>query len=245
MLKRFAALVCILAVSWSAASKTEAKLDSEKIKGLIQGMLGLSVTSVQDSPMPGVAEVITERGVFYTSYDGKFLLQGKLYGIDGGVVNYTEESLAQVRLDGVKRFEDDMIVFKAKEEKYVVNVFTDITCGYCRKMHDQIEDYNDLGITVRYLAYPRAGVQDRSGGLSKGFKDLRSIWCHEDSASAMTKAKQGSTPAQRICDAPIAEEFAFGQQVGVSGTPAMILENGFLLPGYREPQDLVKILASM
>ncbi|WP_206483780.1 bifunctional protein-disulfide isomerase/oxidoreductase DsbC [Thalassotalea sp. G2M2-11] len=207
--------------------------------------IGLEVVSAKPSPMAGLIEVVTSQGMFYTSSDGKFLIHGKLYGLAGNnVVNHTEESLAKVRVDGMKQFENDMIVYPAKNEKHVITVFTDITCGYCRKLHKQMDQLNDKGITVRYLAYPRAGVKDQFGQLSQGFKDLRSIWCHENPAEALTKAKLGSSVAQRVCDKPIEDEFNFGRQIGVSGTPAIIFDNGFMLPGYKEPDAILSILES-
>lgn len=207
--------------------------------------LGLNVVSVKASPLNDLVEVVTNQGLFYASKDGKYLMRGTLYGItSNNVVNHTEESLAQVRVDGMKRFENDMIVYRAKDEKHVITVFTDITCGYCRKLHKQMDELNDKGITVRYLAYPRAGVKDQLGQYSQGFKDLRSIWCNEEPQQALTKAKLGSSVAQRICDKPIEDEFNFGRQVGVSGTPAIIFNNGFMLPGYKEPSALLSILES-
>jgi thiol:disulfide interchange protein DsbC len=218
--------------------------DGQALANKLTASLGMKVSSVKPSAMPGVVEVITDQGLFYASADGKFLLHGKMYGLGNDVTNLTEESLAQVRIDGMQKFEKDMIVFAAKNEKHVVTVFTDITCGYCRKMHDQIDDYNDKGITVRYLAYPRAGVKDRTGQYSQGFKDLRSIWCHEDPKTALTKAKTGSSVAQRICQKPIEDEFYFGRQVGVSGTPAIMLANGMMVPGYQDPSKLFTLLES-
>ena len=226
-------------------TKNNAQFDEEHIKSQIFNILGLKVTSATPSEVPGLAEVVTNQGLFYASYDGKYLLQGKLYGLGANVRNITEESLAKVRVEGVSNFEDDMIVYPAKNEKHVVTVFTDITCGYCRKLHEQMDDYNDKGITVRYLAYPRAGVKDRMGNFTQGYKDLLSIWCNEDPTTALTKAKAGINVAQRICDKPIEAQFNFGRQVGVSGTPAIITDSGFMMPGYREPGELLKILESL
>jgi len=215
------------------------------IKAKLTQSLGFNVASIKPSPMAGLVEVITDQGLFYASTDGSFLLHGKMYGLGESVSNLTEESLAQVRIDGMVKFSDAMIVYPAKNEKHVVTVFTDITCGYCRKMHEQMDDYNDKGITVRYLAYPRAGVKDQAGGYSQGFKDLRSIWCHEDPNAALTKAKSGSNVAARVCDKPIEKEFDFGRQVGVTGTPAIMLTDGMMIPGYQDPDKLLMLLETV
>lgn len=225
-----------------------AQIDSTEfaaVKAKLSQSLGFQIDSIKHSKMPGVVEVLTDQGLFYASADGSYLLHGKLYGLNSGVSNLTEESLAQVRIEGMGKYADAMIVYPAKNEKHIVTVFTDITCGYCRKMHEQMDDYNDKGITVRYLAYPRAGVKDRSGSYSQGFKDLRSIWCHEDPQMALTKAKAGSSVAARICEMPIEEEFDFGRQVGVTGTPAIMLSNGMMVPGYQDPSKLFTLLETV
>jgi len=220
-------------------------LDVDFLKAKISRSLGLTVTKVEKSPMPDIALVITDQGLFYASYNGDFLIHGKVYSLGDEVTDISEASLAKVRLEGLKTFKDDTITYKAKDEKYVVTVFTDITCGYCRKMHGEMADYNDLGITVKYLAYPRAGIKDRTGNLSQGFKDLRSVWCSDDSAAALTLAKSGSSIANRICETPIEAQYDFGRQIGVNGTPAIILSNGTMIPGYQPAAQLEKLLKTI
>lgn len=217
-------------------------LDTDFLKAKINRSLGLTVVKVEATAVPGIALLVTDQGLFYASYNGDFFIQGKVYSLGSTVTDIGEESLAKVRLAGLETFKDDMIVYKAKNEKYVVSVFTDITCGYCRKMHEQMADYNARGITFRYLAYPRSGIKDRAGNLSQGYKDLRSVWCSDNSAEALTKAKSGIGIANRICEAPIEAQFNFGRQIGVNGTPAIILSNGMMVPGYQPPAQLEELL---
>ena len=153
--------------------------------------------------------------------------------------NETEEALVGVRKEGLARFNDDVIEFKAKDEKYAITIFTDITCGYCRKLHNQIEEYNAMGITVRYLAFPRGGLG------SKSHDDLVSIWCATDPQAAMTNAKAGGAVSAKECETSVAEQFAFAQQVGISATPSIIMEDGTLEPGYRPPEQLLQLLAAL
>jgi thiol:disulfide interchange protein DsbC len=222
-----------------------AAFDAEALKIKLSSKLGLVVEQVIATPMLGLAELVTDQGLFYASYDGNYLIQGKLLGLGQNITNLTEQSMAKVRVKGMEKFSDDMIVYPAKNEKHTITVFTDITCGYCRKLHEQMDDYNDKGITVRYLAYPRAGITDREGKLTQGYKDLRSVWCNEDPAMALTKAKSGSGIPARICEKPIKEEFDFGRRVGVTGTPAIMLANGMMLPGYRGPDDMISMLEKL
>jgi thiol:disulfide interchange protein DsbC len=226
-------------------SSNDTVLNVELLKEKFSKNLGMKVDKIEATPIPGIALVVTEQGIFYASYNGDFLIHGKVYSLGDTVINLTENSLAEVRLKGIETFKDDTIVYKAKNEKYVVNVFTDITCGYCRKMHEQMDDYNARGITFRYLAYPRSGIKDQIGNYSKGFKDLRSVWCNEDSALALTKAKSGSGIANRVCESPIEAQFNFGRKVGVSGTPAIILSNGTMIPGYQPPEQLEALLKTI
>lgn len=222
-----------------------AQLNAEFLKARIKIKLGLEVEKVEATPVPGIALLITNQGLFYASYNGDYFIQGKVYSIANDVTDLAEESLAKMRVEGMDKFKNDMIVFKAKDEEYVVTVFTDITCGYCRKMHKQMAEYNALGITFRYLAYPRSGIKDRMGNDSEGFKDLRSVWCADDPKAAMTAAKNSQNIAYRICDISIEEQFDFGRQVGVNGTPAIMLANGIMVPGYQPPAKLKQLLMSL
>ncbi|WP_371188721.1 bifunctional protein-disulfide isomerase/oxidoreductase DsbC [Thalassotalea maritima] len=199
--------------------------------------VGLKVESIKPSKMANLYEAFTDQGLFYTSADGKFLIQGKLYQMsDEGINSLTEESLSAERVAGMEQFKESMIVFPAKEEKYQVTVFTDLTCGYCRRLHEQVDTFNELGITVRYLAFPRGGI------ASQGYRDIRSVWCSEDQQTAMTTAKAGKQVDKKVCNQPVAEQYDFGKKVGVTGTPAIMLDDGLMIPGYKSAEDMHEIL---
>lgn len=253
MLKKIIAVLSICSVlsvahSVSADSVSEQKDTKQaeinkKIITLFEEKTRLKVISVHPSSIENMSEVVTDAGLFYATNDAKHFLAGKMYRDENNrLVDVSEERLGKVRLAGIAQFADDVIEYKAKDEKHVVTIFTDITCGYCRKLHAQMSEYNDLGITVRYLAFPRAGVYERSGQLTQGFEDLRSIWCHENPQEALTKGKNGELVAKRICDAPIEQQLNFGRQIGVNGTPAIVLESGQLIPGFQEPEALLRSL---
>ncbi|MDP5041588.1 MAG: thioredoxin fold domain-containing protein, partial [Paraglaciecola sp.] len=165
--------------------------------------------------------------------------QARVYNLDAGMLNETELALSKMRLAGVEEFKDSVIEYKAKNEKYVVDVFTDITCGYCRKLHGEMDKYNDLGITVRYLAYPREGLRGQT------YKNMVSVWCASDPQEAMDDAKNGQTVASKVCENKVAEQYAFGQQIGVNGTPNIILPDGSLIPGYQPPNLLEQALKAL
>lgn len=227
----------------SASNSTEPAINAVIKKNLANILqLGANVEmDISRAPDGNLWEVITPRGLFYVSDNGQFLLYGKMFDIsnEAGAINMTEEALAKVRLKGMKKFEDSMIIFPAEKPQYQVTIFTDTSCGYCRQLHSQMQEYNDLGITVRYMAFPRQGT---TGGT---YEQLRAIWCADDKQKAMTDAKAGErldTAKNQQCTAPIADQYAMGMKVGVSGTPAIVLEDGTMIPGYQGPAQLLQTL---
>lgn len=225
-------LLCIMSVSAEEAPTPETLAKSK-----IENMLQLEVSSVADAPVDGLLQVMTSRGLFYVSKDGQFLLHGRIYNMNEQMRNETEETLSAARIEGLKDFTDDMITFKAENERYAITVFTDITCGYCRKLHNEIANYNQRGITVNYLAYPRDGLS------SDSYNDMVSIWCAEDQQQAMTDAKALKRVSPKTCKTNIDEQYLFGQKVGINATPALVLEDGTLIPGYQPASQLEKVLA--
>jgi len=129
-----------------------------------------------------------------------------------------------------------MLIFAPKDYKYTVTVFTDIDCGYCRKLHAEIDQYNAKGIRVRYLMFPRAGVG------SPSYQKAVNVWCADDRNQALTRSKAGETLEEKQCKNPVADEYALGQMVGVTGTPAIFLADGELVPGYVPADRMESIL---
>jgi thiol:disulfide interchange protein DsbC len=228
--------LCLVVASAFSAVQTD---DFAATKVKVERKLGMKVTAIGDAPVPGLLQIVTNKGLFYTSEDGKYFLQARIYNLDEDMRNETELALTDMRIEGVEEFSDSVIEYKAENEKYVVNVFTDITCGYCRKLHNQMDEYNDLGITVRYLAFPR-------GGLNSGsYKNMVSVWCAEDPQKAMTEAKNGESIVPKKCATKVAEQYAFGQKIGVTGTPNIVLPDGSVIPGYQPPNKMAEALKAI
>jgi len=196
--------------------------------------LGMKNADIQQTPVNGLRAISTDSGVIYITEDGKHVLQGPMYDVSGAQpVNVTNQAL-MTKLEALKK---EMIVYKAKNEKHVITVFTDITCGYCHKLHQQMQDYNDLGITVRYLAFPRQGLN------SKTEKDMQSIWCTGNRKTSFDAAMRGDEITPATCKTSnIAKHFELGVQFGVTGTPAIVLEDGTLVPGYQPPKEMAAML---
>lgn len=191
---------------------------------------------------------LTSGEVLYSTPDGRFFIYGSMFEASpAGLVNLTAQRADTKRQTLLNTLDNkDLVVFASKgEEKAVVNVFTDVDCGYCRKLHREVPRLNELGITVRYLAYPRAGIySDQKQTLfTDSYKKLKSVWCDADRPAAMSKAKAtGFIKENLSCDAPIAAQFALGAEFGVRGTPAIVLSSGELVPGYMPAEELAQKL---
>lgn len=218
--------------SFAADQSKEEQTVRAALTSLVPG--GMSIESVRPSPVPGFYEVgLSGMTVVYVSTDGKYLLQGTLLDI-ASRENLTENARAGQRrgmLQAVKN--DQAILFSPKDPKYTVTVFTDVDCGYCRRLHQQIAEYNGLGIAVKYLFFPRAGLSSAS------YTKAVSVWCAPDRLKAMTEAKAGTDLPAATCDNPIANDFALGQEIGVEGTPAIYNADGVQLGGYLPPQQML------
>ncbi len=190
----------------------------------------IPVNEIRPAVLPNFYEVELSSGeILYASEDGQYLFTGDLYQIaEQGFKNISEERRMTKRADQITGMdEQQMVVFPAEgEEKGQITVFTDIDCAYCRKLHQEVPELNKMGIAVRYLGFPRAGVGSAS------YYTMVSVWCAENQLDAMTQAKRGETIEEKRCANPIADQYKQGQQLGVQGTPAIFLDDGRLLPGY-------------
>lgn len=193
---------------------------------------GITHMEISASPIDGLRTVLSDQGVFYASEDGNYFLQGSL-------VKITPEGpkdLSNLPLMGkLEAMSDHMIVFAAEKERHIVTVFTDTTCPYCQALHKAMQKYNDLGITVRYLAFPRNGIE------SKAAREMESIWTSADPKAAFTAAQQGDAVAEKAIDL-VAKQYALGVQFGVRGTPAIVLESGRVISGFVKPAELLQLL---
>lgn len=202
----------------------------------------VSIDSVSPSPAPGIAEVqITNGPLIYATEDGAyFFLNGDLHQTGAfGAINLTEERRAVVRKEQLAAISPkDMVVFKPEGETLdYISVFTDVTCFYCQKLHREVDQLNSMGIEVRYLAFPRGGIPSDSA------TKLATAWCSMDRQTTLTELKAGvEMPLNECADNPIAMQYQIGQQMGVSGTPAIITSAGQMIPGYRPAADLAALL---
>ena len=227
---KFAAIAAALLAA--APALADAQLDAvrEKVSAMFDM---ISPEDVNASPIPGWYTIQKGSVVAYVSADGRYLLQGDLIDLDNQV-NLTEASRNESRRELMASVGDEQtIVFAPEEVKYKVNVFTDVDCTYCRRLHSQIKDYMDRGIEVRYLLYPR------NGPTSPSWTTAEEVWCSPDRSNALTMAKLDRKFPSQDCDASIVQNhWNIGHEVGLTGTPAIVLDDGTLISGYLTPEQL-------
>lgn len=219
----------LLAISLNAVAQQDFSIVEEKIRGLAPNANSIAIS---ETPIEGILMVQLGGDIVYATADGKFLIQGRVVNLETRE-DLTETAKAEVRqelLGGIDTAKQ--ITFAPENPEYELTVFTDIDCGYCRKLHAQVEEYNENGISIHYMAFPRAGIG------SKSYDKAVSVWCAEDQQDAMTQAKMGSDPDPLQCENPIAEQYQLGMALGVTGTPALLTANGTLIPGYMPPEKL-------
>lgn len=191
------------------------------------------------SPIEGWYTIRRGAIVAYVSADGRYLLQGDLIDLDEQT-NLSEQERNKARIDMMKSVDDDQfITFSPDKVSHSVSIFTDIDCGYCRRLHNQIDEYLAKGIEIRYLLYPR------NGPTSDSWAKAEQVWCASDRNNALTMAKQDQSFESRTCDSSaVSEHYALGRDSGLRGTPTIILEDGTLVNGYLTPDRLAAALAA-
>lgn len=228
-----------LAVVLSNAALADAT-GEQKVRDAIKSMVPTAtIETIADSALPGFFEVVIGGNVLYASADGKYLVQGRIYDVamKRDLTEGKESGLRKLSVDKVGA--DKRIIFPARNPKHRITVFTDIDCGYCRKLHQEIAQYNDLGISVEYLFFPRAGLG------SPSFDKAVTVWCSADRNKALTDAKAGAVMNPITCGNPVTETFNLGQRVGVTGTPSIVAADGTLIGGYMPPATLLQRLEAI
>lgn len=199
----------------------------------------LEIVSLNRTALPNIFEVELNTGeMLYADISGDYLFAGDMYQTTpAGLMNLSSNSRQTRSIAKIAKVpEDEMIIFTPDTVKASITVFTDVDCTYCRKLHGEIDDLLAAGIEVRYLAYPRGG--EEAGSYSK----MISVWCSDDRNKALTQAKHGQNIPERLCDTPVLSHYQLGNELGISGTPALLFPDGRLIPGYVEAARLAEML---
>jgi thiol:disulfide interchange protein DsbC len=219
----------------AAAAQSPAKADPRV--EVASRIPGTKPEELRATPIAGMYELAHGADIAYVSADGKYAITGDLYDL-GKNDDLTETRRRELRARMIAAFpESEMLIFGPKDPKYTVTVFTDVDCGYCRKLHSQIAEYNRLGVRVRYLLYPRTEPN------SPSWIRAEQVWCSADRNAALTKAKLGQDLTNKPCaNNPVARIHTLGQDFALQGTPDIVLPSGEMFPGYVPPDVLVQHL---
>ena len=219
--------LCSLLLAGSAQAQEVSQDIQDQIRNSLKILLpGIQPDEIRATPLDNLYEVTFGARVIYLTADGRYLLQGKIIDLETRT-EITEQRLSELKQTAMAKVgEDQMIIFGPDDAKDTVTVFTDIDCGFCRKLHAEMDRYNEEGIRIRYLFYPRAGIG------SDSYKKAVSVWCADDRKAAMNKAKAGQDVEARTCENPVEMHYELGQTIRVTGTPALVLDDGEVVPGY-------------
>ena len=233
--------------AWSAGSEQQEQQKEAKIEAMLKAYIpNGKPDSIGESVVPGLYEAVYGAQVIYVTSDARYMFEGDVYDVKERK-NITEGKRQAGRMKVVDNInKDTYIEFKPKgETKYLVTAFTDIDCGYCRKLHKEMSKYNKLGIEIRYASFPRSGPN------TKSFYKAVNVWCAKDQQKAMTFAKSGATLEQlnnlekvdgKKCDDIIRTQYQTARQIGVTGTPTLVMSDGQVIPGYVPADRLLDIL---
>jgi len=224
----------------SSSSESMEILRSRLVQSLeVASRNQLQVLGVKATAMEGIYEVELSTGeLLYSDASGEFLFAGDLFQASpAGLVNLSEQTRQVRTKEKIAAIPtDEMIIFSPADKKATITVFTDVDCQYCRALHRDMEKLLEFGVEVRYLAYPRGG--ERAGSFAK----MNSVWCSNDRKRSLTQAKNGQNIPEFECENPILEHYALGNEIGISGTPAIVLPSGQVVPGYMDSENLAALL---
>lgn len=221
----------------SEADSTSAGVEPEQLlETLGQRLPGIAFSDISESNIPGLYEVVSDGQIYYVDESAEYLIDGSLIRLSDRA-NLTDARLGRIHMSLIEDMDEkDMLIYEPETaSNRSITVFTDISCGYCRRLHAELDTLLEEGVRVRYLLFPRAGLD------SQGRKDLESVWCADNPQDAMTNAKAGGEIVPKTCDSPIEKHVALAERLGLRGTPLIYTDSGEKIPGYRE----ASVLATM
>ncbi|MDX1492328.1 MAG: DsbC family protein [Pseudohongiellaceae bacterium] len=247
LIKTFALLSMVLASTQALGqtSKSEEMIWAEGLRDKLTKTLvaatnsSIEIVAISRTPFAGLIEIELNSGeTLFSDEEGEYLVTGDLFKAqENGLVNLSAQAKQGKIADWIAAVpEQEMIIFEPEETKATITVFTDVDCTFCRRLHSEIEQILDLGIRVRYVAYPRGGE------ASTAYSKMISVWCSDDRQRSLTQAKHGQNLPTLTCDNHVLEHYNLGNKVGISGTPAIVLEDGEVIPGYLDSAKLAGVV---
>ncbi|OUS30622.1 hypothetical protein A9R01_12215 ['Osedax' symbiont bacterium Rs2_46_30_T18] len=232
--KALFSLVLSVGVAAGAVASVEQDV-TEKIKSINEN---IQIQSVVESPWPGMYEVTLASGeVIFSDENAQYMVVGQMFqlSLEQGFVNLSEQkNQLKVKAELAAVPVSEQIIYPASgTEKAVITVFTDIDCYYCQKLHKNMPQLQSKGVTIKYMAFPRAGVG------SSVARQMESIWCSKDPAAALTLAKSKRKIPNMECENPVTAQFQLGHKLGVNATPTIFTEQGVKIAGFASVDNLL------
>jgi thiol:disulfide interchange protein DsbC len=200
----------------------------------------LQIVGITETPLSNIYRVELSTGeMLYADAAGDYLFAGDMYKTSAaGLMNLSAGTRSERTVELIAAVpEDEMIIFTPETATLAtITVFTDVDCTYCRKLHGDIEALLARGVQIRYMAYPRGGASADS------YDKMISVWCSDDRHKSLAQAKNGQNLPKRVCENPVLKHHAMGNQLGITGTPALVMPDGTLVPGYRDVDRLTAML---
>ncbi len=224
----------LYSLSVNADADADADVEQNIQQTLVNILPNVEITRINKTPIDNLYEVLVGTNVIYMTGDGRYVFKGDLLDMQKRL-NLSEGQRLAARTELFNALSaDEIIEFAPEKTNHVIYVFTDIDCAYCRRLHRDVPVLNENGVSIRYLAYPRAGIGSRA------FNDMEAVWCSKDRKQALTDAKNGEQITPKKCDNPVEAQYKLGKELGIRGTPAIFLEDGEEIPGYMPPAELLK-----
>ena len=224
--------IALLALSLFAGS---AMADDASLKSSLE-KIGATNVRLSESPLPGFRLATSNEGIVHISENGQYVVQGNFNVLElknGKATDITHKA----QMASLNALSNEMIIYPAKQEKHVVTVFMDITCHYCHILFENVKAYNEEGITLRFLAFPRAGLNTQTA------KQMEAIWQAKDRMKALEDAEAGNLPKELKTPNLVKKHYELGIQFGVTGTPYMVTDKGEVIGGYVPAKELAKMLS--
>ena len=229
-------------IDTSVKQSTVTQVAENEMTNLLRLRLGnKAVPNPVKTPVDGIYQTQLGNQYAYLTEDGRYVFIGNLIDLKTGdnLTDIARRKTAIAELNQVAL--EDKVIFPANGvEKAVLNVFTDTTCPYCKKLHAEVAKLQAAGISIHYLPYPRGGPQ------GPGYQSLKQVWCAEDKPEAMGLAKGLDSGVLSAGDCEkgnfVDTGYALGNRVGLTGTPTLFKSNGEMLEGYIPYQQLIVLV---
>lgn len=241
-LVKLSVLAAALNIGFATAEVT---LNKSEISKKFQSVVPFKITDVEESPMAGFYQVITERGIFYTTKDGAHIFSGSLHDFEPGLKNHTAIRQGEINALAMGKLTDKFVTYKAPNQKHEIVVFYDTSCGYCQTLHREVSKFTARGITVHYAAWPRQGVFiPGTADYTPNYLEMESIWCSDNPQMMLNMSERGGQIPPKSCsDSGVKEMYKLGETLGIQGTPAIYtLKGQQVIPGYAPAETVLKRL---